>query len=114
MVEEQVQFDRRIQRLSRKHQSMSRGYATHMRADGLIVAAPHRNGVKVPLRAILFVFLALFAFKGFLLASIGPDSYADRVSRLSKGTAVEKAGAWVMQSEPASEFIAAQIGPILR
>lgn len=114
MVEEQVQFDRRIQRLSRKHQSMSRGYATRMRADGLIITTPRRSGVPVPVRAILFVFLALFAFKGFLLASIGPDSYADRVQRLSDGTVVEQAGAWVMQIEPASAFIASQIGPILR
>ncbi|GAA6190198.1 hypothetical protein DS909_02340 [Phaeobacter gallaeciensis] len=114
MVEEQLQFDRRIQRLSRKHQSMSRGYSTRMRADGLIVTTPQRNGLKVPLRAILFVFVALFAFKGFLLASIGPESYADRVQRLSEGTVVEQAGAWVMQIEPVSAFIASQIGPILR
>jgi len=62
---------------------------------------------------ILFL-LALLAFKGFLIASLGPDAYNERVDKLQNGTMIEKAGAWVMHIEPASDFIAQQIGPILR
>ena len=57
--------------------------------------------------------LAPFWAWRFLLAWLGPDTYGDRVADLAAGTPVEQAGAWVMQSDPASRFVADQIKPLL-
>ncbi|AAV96354.1 hypothetical protein SPO3119 [Ruegeria pomeroyi DSS-3] len=114
MVDNNVDFDQRIRRLNKKHEALSRGYTARMRKDGLIELKPRRGGGRMPLRALVLLCGAVLAFKAFLLASLGPDSYDARLSRLAEGTPVEQAGAWVMQADPASLFLAEQIGPILR
>jgi len=45
---------------------------------------------------------------------VGPVTYDDRLSVLDSGTGVEQVGAWMMQIDPATVFLADQIGPILR
>lgn len=114
MVENQLLFNQRVQRLAKKHDAMSRGYKTRMRKDGLIVMKPRRSRPGVSLRAIVLFIGALLMFKGFLLANLGPEGYSERVAKLSEGTPVERAGAWVMQPDPVSVFIAEQTGPVLR
>ncbi|MCE8538641.1 hypothetical protein KBY27_14420 [Ruegeria pomeroyi] len=114
MVDNNVDFDQRIRRLNKKHAALSRGYTARMRKDGLIELKPRRSGGRSPFKALLMLCIAVLAFKAFLLASLGPDSYDARLSRLAEGTPVEQAGAWVMQADPASRFLAEQIGPILR
>ncbi len=114
MTDSHYDFDRRLRRLDRKQRAMTRGYTTRIRPDGLIVVQPRRSGPRIRLRAILFFLVAFLAFKGFMIATIGPASYEQRVLTLAEGTGVEKAGAWVMQIDPASQYIADQIGPILR
>lgn len=114
MVEDHLQFDRRVQKLTRKHQAMSRGYTHRMRADGLIVMKPRRARPGLSLRALVFFVLGFFAFKGFLLANLGPAAYEDRLARLTEGTVVEQGGAVLMAVDPLSEFIASHIGPVLR
>ena len=114
MVDKPMEFDQRVRRLNKKHQAMSRGYFARMRSDGLIVMKPHRVRSALPLRVLVMFGVAFFVFKAFLLAALGHASYSDRVERLSEGTSVEKAGAWVMQVEPITELIATQLGSILR
>jgi len=114
MVHDQLHFDERLRRLERKHRAMSRGYTTRMQPDGLIVAKPKRAQVRISGRSMLLFALAFIAFKGFLIANLGELGYEERVDRLSDGTLVEKAGAFVMQIDPLSQFAAEQIGPILR
>jgi hypothetical protein len=114
MRESHLQFDKRLHRLGRKHQAMAQGYTTHLRSDGLIVAKPLRVSRRLSAKPALLFIAAFFLFKGFLLASLGPDAYGDRIGRLQSGTFVEQAGAWVMQAEPVSQLIARQIGPVLR
>lgn len=110
-----LEFDERLTKIGRKHQKMAaNGYTTYIRDDGLVVARPVRQGPRIPVRVILYVIVALVCFKGFLLAALGPVTFDERVGKLAAGTVVEQAGAWVMQSDPASDWIAAQIGPILR
>lgn len=111
---QQLDFDDRLRKIGRKHRAMAKGYTTYIRPDGLVVARPVRRGPRVPLRLIVYVAVALICFKGFLLATLGPVTYDERVTGLSEGTLIEKGGAWIMQSDPASEWIAAKIGPILR
>jgi len=114
MADSHLQFDNRLRKLSRKHQAMSRGYTTRMRSDGLIIAVPQRQRSRIPPQAIFLFFAAIIGFKAFLIASLGPVTYSDRVLRLQDGTWVEKAGAFVMQIDPASEWVATKIGPIFR
>ena len=114
MAQNHVEFDQRLRRLVRKHTAMARGYKHRMRPDGLIVVQPRRNAPRLSIRAVLIFLAAFFIFKGFLIANLGPAGHTDRVDRLVAGSAFEKAGAWVMQIDPASRFVADTLGPILR
>ncbi len=114
MAKQQVQFSERLHLLSQKHQAMSRGYVTQMRPDGLIVAQPRRRQVRISGRAIFLFLLAFVGFKAFLVANLGLLTYDDRLDRLNAGTMIEQAGAFVMQADPLTMFIANKIGPILR
>lgn len=114
MAQNHLQFDQRVSRLDRMHRDLSHGYVTRIRPDGLIVIQPRRASFHFPIKAMVIFVLAFVAFKGFLLASIGPDAYHDRIALLESGTIVEQGGAWVMQIDPVSEAIANKFGPILR
>ncbi|SDD29090.1 hypothetical protein [Ruegeria marina] len=114
MVDNRIDFDHRVRRLTKKHEAMTRGYYGRMRKDGLIEVKPRRGRIQFPIRALVLLIAAVFVFKGFLLASLGADTYNYRVERLAAGTPVEQAGAWVMQPDPVSVFLAEQAGPILR
>ncbi|MBE1282037.1 MAG: hypothetical protein GJ676_01880 [Rhodobacteraceae bacterium] len=114
MGEETLQFNNRLRRLERKHTAMSNGYTARMRDDGLIVMTPARRKSGVSGRSVILFVLAFFVFKGFLIANIGLAGYEERVDKLKAGNAIEQGGAWVMQAEPLSEWIATQIGPVLR
>ncbi|WP_406648586.1 hypothetical protein QEZ52_05860 [Aliisedimentitalea scapharcae] len=114
MSEEALQFKNRLRRLERKHTAMSNGYRAQLRSDGLIMMTPQRKKSAISGRAVILFVLAFLAFKGFLIANIGIEGYQDRVDRLRSGNAVEAAGSWVMQIDPASELIAEKIGPVLR
>lgn len=111
---QQLDFDDRLRRIGRRHRAMAKGYTTYVRPDGLVVARPTRRGPRVPVRFVVYVVAALVLFKAFLLAAVGPVTYDERVAKLAEGTAFEQAGAWVMQTDPASGWIASRIGPILR
>jgi hypothetical protein len=85
---------------------MARGYTTTIRPDGLIVARPKRQGSPISGRSVLLFVAAFILFKGFLIASLGPATYDERVARLSVGTPVERAGALTMQIDPLSAYAA--------
>lgn len=115
MVETKEHFNDRLNFLGRKHQAMSRGYTTQMRDDGLIVVKPRRRrGIEIPFKGIFLLLLGFVFFKAFMLASVGPDTYGERVAILNSGTFIEQGGAWLMQADPASQIIANYMGPILR
>ena len=65
-----------------------------------------RRSVLVP---VLFLLVFCLVLKGVIYQSIGAQSYDDRVAALRTGTALQQAGAWLMQPEPATRFIAVQI-----
>jgi hypothetical protein len=114
MVENQLQFDQRLRRLTKKHRAMAQGYTTRMRPDGLIVVKPRKTKSRVSFRSVLLFVAAFFLFKGFLFATLGPETYDERVGRLQQGSMIEQAGAFVMQGDPVTNFIASKLGPILR
>ena len=57
----------------------------------------------------LLVAFALFAMKGAILYSAGAAAYQDRVARLQAGEGFDRLGAWMMQADPVTQFMAGQI-----
>lgn len=114
MASGQIEFENRLRRLLRKHRAMSRGYTARMRPDGLIEARPRRSVNPISGRSVVIFLAAFVLFKGFLIASIGPAGYADRVALLESGTIVEQFGAFAMQADPLSDLAAQKLGPLLR
>ena len=113
MFQECTPFDRRGDRPNSRYLAMSHGVVTTLREDRLIVVQPARRTVPFPFKFLLIMFTALFLFKAFLLAWLKRDTYGNRIADLAAGTFAEQAGAWVMQIEPASQFLAHQIKPYL-
>lgn len=109
----QLNFDKRMRRISKRHQKLSRGYVTSINHDGLVIARPRRKGFSFPFRGLFLALLLFIAFKGFVLASIGATAYDIRVSKLEAGTVVEQAGAYVMKADPATTFIANKLNSVL-
>lgn len=99
-------FQKRLRRIIRRHNRMQHGVTHVMRKDGLIEARPRVYNPRFPLRGLLMLFGAAFFFKGFILASLGEGVYDARVGQLAEGTLVEQAGAWVMQADAITLFVA--------
>ncbi|MBY6069229.1 hypothetical protein KUW17_20970 [Leisingera aquaemixtae] len=114
MGEHRDQFQSRLQQINRKHMAMSGGYSAKMRPDGLLVIKPHRVQSRISARTLVFLAAFFLLFKGFLMAALGFGSYDERVRTLAAGSVVERAGAYIMQADPVSVFIAQNIGPVLR
>ncbi len=98
-------FDRRLKRIVRQHRRMANGAVHSVNSSGLIVARPRLYNPRFPLKGLLLLVVAGFAFKGYLHATLGGGVYDARVAELSAGSSVEKAGAWVMQPDPATMVI---------
>ena len=109
MPEAHVPFDKRLKRIVRRHERMANGVVHSINADGLIVARPRIYKPRFPLKGLLMLVAVGFLFKGFLFAYLGADTYMGRVAALQEGAAMERAGAWIMQTDPATTFIADQI-----
>lgn len=107
MVETKQNFDSRLRFLTRKHRRMSNGYTTRMRGDGLIIVKPKRRKMQFPLKGAVLVVIGFFAFKAFMLMSLGELTYADRLGELQSGTLLEQGGAWVMQADPVTQAMVA-------
>ena len=107
-------FDDRLRHLVRKHERIrANGYVGRLTEDGLVVMVPRRRGPTFPRRGLIGVLFAALAFKAYLLASLGTADYAARVDMLSQGTPVERAGAWIMAIEPATQTVADLIAPLM-
>ncbi|SOC15769.1 hypothetical protein SAMN05877809_10854 [Rhodobacter sp. JA431] len=63
----------------------------------------------LPFRAIAMLFIGALLFKGALLAEIGPERYNGRVSALANGSTVEQVGAWALQADAPTQWIAGQL-----
>lgn len=100
-------FGKRLKKVERNHRRLSGGYTTRVRSDGLIVVQPKRRRVSVSrLRILALALLGVFVFKAFTFASLGELTYNERVAKLGNGTEFERAGAFVMQSDPVTVFLA--------
>jgi hypothetical protein len=106
-------FEQRVGNLAVKHRRMARGIAHRMDRNGLVTAIPRRRMPSFPLRGLMILLAAAFLFKAFLFATLGGSVYEQRVAQLSAGSIVEQGGAWVMQADPATIWVAAQINALL-
>lgn len=101
-----AQFEQRLSALERKHRELANGYVTKINPDGLIVLAPKYP--KGPMRTRLAVGLVLgfFLFKCVTMILVGPVTYENRLEMLREGTGPERFGAWIMQVDPLSGYVA--------
>ncbi|TNF59472.1 MAG: hypothetical protein EP307_10375 [Rhodobacteraceae bacterium] len=114
MEPERAQFAKRLRRLARKHDAMSRGYETRIRPDGLLIVRPRRRSSGISLKSVIIFLAAFILFKGLVLAEVGQGTYENRLVAMQSGTWVEQAGAVVMQIDPATRYVAGFLAPFLR
>ncbi|MEM8537508.1 MAG: hypothetical protein AAGF56_06570 [Pseudomonadota bacterium] len=114
MAQANVPFDKRLKKIEKRHDKIkASGAVKTVNSDGLIVSRPRLYKPRFPLKGLIVVFALGFLFKGFLFAYLGEAGYLDRVATLDGGPALERAGAWVMQPDPATVFVASGIEAIL-
>lgn len=113
MAQADLSFEHRVRRVARKHRAMAQGIVHRMGADGLVSAYPRRRMPSFPLRGLMVLIGAAFLFKACLFAALGASVYEDRVALLQSGSIVEQGGAWVMQADPATIWVAEQINGVL-
>ncbi len=106
MSEVQIPFNKRLSAITRRHDRMRNGVYHKLAKDGLIIAHPRRRAPRFPLKGLLLVLAAGFLFKAFLLVNLGSSTYAERVAQLQSGSFVEQGGAWLMQADPATVWLA--------
>lgn len=109
-----LNFEKRMRKLDRVHGRMyAKGIVRKIGKDGLISAYPRRRIPQFPLKAFLMLFIAAFLYKATLFAWLGEDVYNERVATLASGATIEQGGAWVMQADPATRFLAGLISSVL-
>ena len=114
MHESQANFNKRLSALNRKHAAMSHGFSTLLRSDGLIIIKPNRALRRAfPLKGLLALIFGFFVFKAIMLSSLSEITYNERVAKLKQGGALEQGGAWLMQIEPVTVFLAGFVEPII-
>lgn len=106
-------FDRRLRKIARKNRRTAKGYVNYVGTDGLIIARPYRQGLRFPIRGLFLVLASLLFFKAVLIAHLGAGTYESRISALSTGSSIEQAGAWVMQADPVTMYMAGVIRPYM-
>lgn len=102
-----VDFYGRVARIERAH---AKGYG--FEAQGTLgrshYTRPTRQNRPL-LRLLVFAFVCVFALKGTIHYNIGPESYDARVARLQTGQEFDKLGAWLMQADPVTVWVADRI-----
>lgn len=115
MSDQRADFRGRLRLIEKRHSGYARhGYTARLRSDGLIeVVQQPKVKSRVSGRSLLLCIAVAFLFKGFLMATLGYGSYDERVAKLAEGTQIEKAGAFFMQADPLSTFVAEKLVPLL-
>ena len=114
MVETHDHFVARLSNLGKKHAKMTHGYSTKVGRDGLIIVTPKRRRRGFPFKLLTMFVLGFLGLKVFMVASVGPMTYNERLAKLENGTAIEQAGAKVLAIDPVTEKLSSMTGPVLR
>ncbi|MAE91732.1 hypothetical protein [Salipiger bermudensis] len=105
-------FDKRQRAVVQKHHKLASGYTTKLNRNGIIEHKPIRRVPFFSLKGLLTAVLGFLVFKGLLCASLGIEEYVARLAHLSQGSALERAGAWLMGADPASLWVASLLQPL--
>lgn len=73
---------------------------------------PQTRSISV-LRPVLLLIVAVILIKGVIHDQVGADTYAARVESLMQGSSVDRVGAFIMQADPLTVLVAAQVGRLL-
>ena len=109
MIDAQRNFYKRERAVRRKHTRMARGYVTKIDKNGVIVQKPDNKVKGFGARIFVLLAIAFVIFKGFILANLGAEEYAVRLASLEGGETYQQVGAWLMQVDPVTGFIAEQL-----
>ncbi len=107
-------FDDRIERITSKRAKLRDGYVGRVNKDGLVVFRPKRRAISVSPRGIAMVLFAFIFFKALIMSHLGINIYLERIDKLHSGTIVEQAGAFIMQPDPATLWVAGKIRPYIQ
>lgn len=113
-VETHENFVKRLDLLGRKHDKMTRGYTTKVGRDGLIRVTPKRAKRGFPIKGAILLVIGFFVLKAFMVASVGPVSYEERLSTLQNGSVFEQYGAMALSIDPITQGLATQMGSLLK
>ncbi len=115
MVYTRDHFNKRIGVVDKKLSRRGRNsIVARVDANGIVYAKAKRRSRGFPIKGLLLTVLAFFCFKAFMLSANGPSSYEERLSGLQEGNMIEAAGALLLAVDPLTQFIADQMGPMLR
>ena len=115
MVHTRDDFNSRVGAVAKK--SARRGkneFVTRIDQNGVLVVKAKRRGFQFPVKGLSLTILGFFCFKALMLGTSGPEAYADRLALLQEGTIIEAVGVRVLSVDPVTQFIADQVGPLLR
>ncbi len=110
---QQQQFRERLERIARERGRLSEGMVFRVGSDGLIRPVPKPRRSHVVLSTLFPVLGVMVLLKAMLVASIDEATYSARLSGLAAGDVVERAGALVMQNDPATDWLAGRIAVLL-
>ncbi|PZX11471.1 hypothetical protein [Celeribacter halophilus] len=102
------QLNKRLTRIEARRRALRRGVIYSVNHDGLIIARPRRRGLRRPIHLVFVALAGIILFKAVLYATLGSSTYVARVEDLAAGTAIERAGAWVMQADQLTIWLALQ------
>lgn len=109
-----VEFDRRTRRLRKKHFKLAKGYTTKMNGNMIVEHRPRNKAASsIPFKGLLMMVAGLAFFKAVIIAHLGTTVYGERIAKLADGTWIEQGGAFVMQIEPVSMFVARFVAPFI-
>ncbi|WP_137699557.1 hypothetical protein [Marimonas lutisalis] len=113
MADDFKNFEKRLSRIDRAHNRVSDGYRTTVGPDGLIAVRARRRLPQVPLKGLAYLFLGFCVFKSVAVAHFGMTGYQERVETLRSGTVIEQAGAWALQLDALTVWIASKVDPFI-
>jgi len=104
-------FDERLGRIAKRHRKLAHGYVNQLGSDGLITARPVRR-FRFPWKFMIVIAAFCLLVKGATFAALGEATYSQRVATLSQGSVAERAGAFLMQADPVTHWVAGVMHPI--
>ena len=105
-------LDKRLNKVVRNHEKMRRNGVVHrVGRDGLIRSRPRLIRPRFPLKGAFIILGLLLAFKALLFAQMGSGNYEAKVQDLRNGSALEQAGAVLMQADRVTVAVGGFLSP---